>query len=184
VRLERPSARAAAEFIAAVQRSRKLHAPWTQPPSTEAAYRAFVRRSHSPSHVAFLIRLRGTGELVGVAAMSEIVRGALRSAYLGYYAFAPHHRRGLMREGLALVIRRAFRQLRLHRLEANIQPSNRASLRLIRRLGFRREGYSPGYLKIRGRWRDHERWALLAVNRRHSARRPSRRRRSARRAAA
>jgi len=94
--------------------------------------------------------------------VSEIVRGAFRSAYLGYYAFAPHDGHGLMAEGLALVIRDAFRRLRLHRVEANIQPGNKASLRLVRRLGFRREGYSPRYLKIAGRWRDHERWALLA----------------------
>jgi ribosomal-protein-alanine N-acetyltransferase len=162
VRLERPSARVAAEFLAAAKRSRKLHKPWAKPPSTEAAYRAFVRRSRSPGHAAYLIRLRATGELVGVAGISEIVRGNFRSAYLGYYAFAPHNGQGLMREGLALLIKRAFGALRLHRLEANAQPGNRASLALIRRLGFRREGYSRRYLKIRGRWRDHERWALLA----------------------
>jgi ribosomal-protein-alanine N-acetyltransferase len=86
----------------------------------------------------------------------------LQSGYLGYYAFAPHQRQGLMTEGLALVIDDAFRRLRLHRLEANIQPGNAASLRLVRRLGFRREGYSRRYLAIRGRWRDHERWAILA----------------------
>jgi ribosomal-protein-alanine N-acetyltransferase len=108
------------------------------------------------------VRLRGSGELAGVVNLSEIVRGAFRSAYLGYYAFAPHERRGLMAEGLRLVIADAFRRLRLHRLEANVQPGNSASLRLIRRLGFRREGYSPRYLKIGARWRDHERWALLA----------------------
>jgi ribosomal-protein-alanine N-acetyltransferase len=121
-----------------------------------------VKRARTPTHVGYLIRLRGAGDLVGVANISEIVRGSFRSAYLGYYAFAPYHRQGLMREGLSLVIAQAFRRLRLHRLEANIQPANRASLRLVRRLGFRREGYSPRYLKVRGRWRDHERWALLA----------------------
>ena len=89
-------------------------------------------------------------------------QGAFRSAYLGYYAFTPHENQGLMAEGLGLAIADAFRRLRLHRLEANVQPGNKASLRLVRRLGFRREGYSPRYLKIAGRWRDHERWALLA----------------------
>ena len=86
----------------------------------------------------------------------------LRSAYLGYYAFVPHAGRGYMSEGLALALRWAFRELHLHRVEANIQPANEASRALVRRLGFRREGFSRQYLKIGGRWRDHERWALLA----------------------
>ncbi len=106
------------------------------------------------------MRLRRSGDLVGVINLSEIVRGAFQSAYLGYYAFAPHAGQGLMAEGVRLVIRDAFRRLRLHRLEAGVQPGNRASLALVRALGFRREGYSPRYLKIAGRWRDHERWAL------------------------
>ena len=93
--------------------------------------------------------------------VSEIVRAALQSAYLGYYAFRPHTGQGFMTEGLALVVRHAFRRLGLHRLEANIQPENLASRRLVRRLGFRKEGFSPRYLKIAGRWRDHERWAIV-----------------------
>jgi ribosomal-protein-alanine N-acetyltransferase len=64
--------------------------------------------------------------------------------------------------GLGAVLRRAFGELRLHRVEANIQPENRDSIRLAERLGFRKEGLSPRYLKVGGRWRDHERWALLA----------------------
>jgi len=82
--------------------------------------------------VAYFIRLRRSGELLGVAAVSEIVRGLFRSAYLGYYAFVPHEGQGLMRDALSLVIRQAFGPLGLHRLEANIQPGNRASRRLVR----------------------------------------------------
>jgi ribosomal-protein-alanine N-acetyltransferase len=152
-----------AEFVAAVRRSRRLHGGWVKAPSTPTAYRAYVRRLRRPTHEGYLICLHDSEELVGVANISEIVRGALRSGYLGYYVFRPYERRGLMTEGLRLVVRDAFLRLGLHRLEANVQPENHASIRLARRLGFRREGYSPRYLKIQGRWRDHERWALLAA---------------------
>ena len=67
-----------------------------------------------------------------------------------------------MRAGLVLVLEQAFGRLRLHRIEASIQHANRRSIALVRSLGFRREGVVRGYLKIGGRWQDHERWALLA----------------------
>ncbi len=162
VRLAPPSARDAAEFLAAVRASRRLHGGWVSAPGSADAYRHFLRRARRVGQAAYFVRLRSSGELVGVANVSEIVRGAFQSAYLGYYAFTPHGGQGLMAEGLRLVIRDAFRRLRLHRLEANVQPGNKASLRLLRSLGFRREGYSPRYLKIAGRWRDHERWAITA----------------------
>ena len=93
--------------------------------------------------------------------LNEIVRGAFQSAYLGYYIGTPYAGQGYMMEALKLVIEYAFNELRLHRLEANIQPQNAASLALVKRCGFRKEGFSPRYLKIDGDWRDHERWAIL-----------------------
>jgi ribosomal-protein-alanine N-acetyltransferase len=150
------------EFLAAARASKRLHTPWVAPPLTAAAYRRALRNLQPPAHYPFVIRRLDTGKLVGCINITNIVRGAFRSAYLGYYAFAGQERQGLMKEGLRLVTRHAFGKLGLHRLEANIQPGNRASIALARACGFTREGYSPRYLKIRGRWRDHERWALLA----------------------
>ena len=148
-------------FLAAVRRSRRLHRPWVCPPGSASSFRQALIRWKRPTHAAFFI-WRARHDLVGVVNLSEIVRGSFQSAYLGYYAFEPFARRGLMQEGLALVIAEAFDTMKLHRLEANIQPANKASRRLVKRLGFKREGVSPRYLKIAGRWRDHERWALLS----------------------
>jgi ribosomal-protein-alanine N-acetyltransferase len=163
VKIRAPRGSDEAAFLAAVRASQSLHKPWVQPPSSTAAFHRYLARVDDPSHAAFLILKTGTdGGLVGVINISEIVLGPFQSAYLGYYAFEPFAGRGLMRMGFELVLTTAFRKLKLHRLEANIQPANHASRRLVRRLGFTREGLSPRYLKIAGRWRDHERWALLA----------------------
>ena len=162
VQLKRPSALDEPSFLAAARRSRAFLRRWAPPPSTPRAYRTYLRRLRKPTHDGRFVVLRRSRELVGVINVSEIVRGALRSAYLGYYAFVPHAGRGYMTEGLALALRWAFRELHLHRVEANIQVGNNASRALVRGFGFRREGFSPRYLKIGGRWRDHERWALLA----------------------
>jgi ribosomal-protein-alanine N-acetyltransferase len=159
VQLEAPSVRRERAFLAAVQASRALHRPFVAPPSTSERYRAYVARSKQPTFVGHFV-CTPAGELAGVVNLSEIVRGVFCSAYLGYYALAPYHAQGHMTAGLGLVIDRAFREYGLHRLEANIQPDNRRSLALVKRLGFRLEGYSPRYLKLGGRWRDHERWAI------------------------
>ena len=168
VQLRRPSALDEPRFLQAARRSRAFLQRWAPPPYTPKAYRTYIRRLRKPTHDGRLVILRTSGDLAGVINVSEIVHGAFRSAYLGYYAFVPHAGRGYMAEGLALALRWAFGELHLRRVEANIQPGNDASRALVRRLGFRREGFSPRYLKIAGRWRDHERWALLAEDwRRH-----------------
>jgi ribosomal-protein-alanine N-acetyltransferase len=149
-------------FLASVHGSRALHRTWVQAPATPKQFRAFVRRMARPDHRGFLVLTRQTGALVGVINVSNIVLGNFRSAHLGYYAFSGFERQGLMAEGMRAVVRHAFRSMKLHRLEANIQPGNAASLALARSCGFAKEGFSPRYLKIAGRWRDHERWAIVA----------------------
>ena len=145
-----------------VRASRRLHRPWVQPPGDRKAFFAYVDRASSERVDGCLICLREDGAIVGVANLSEIVRGLFQSAYLGFYAHAAYAGQGLMQEGVGLVLKRAFRDLKLHRVEANVQPENASSLALVKALGFRKEGFSPRYLKIAGRWRDHERWTRLA----------------------
>ena len=162
VELRRPSARDERRFLEAARRSRSFLRRWAPLAATSDAYRAYLRRLGAPTHEGRFVVLRESGALAGVINVSEIVRGAFESAYLGYHAFVPHAGRGYMTEGLALALHWIFDELRLHRVEANIQPGNRPSIALAQGAGFRREGFSPRYLKIGGRWRDHERWALLA----------------------
>lgn len=150
----------------AVRSSRRLLRPWSYPPEDAAGFVTLLER---PDGVTFLIRRNEDDTLAGMASLGNIVHGNLRGAYLGYSAFVPYDGRGYMTEGLGLVLRQAFGALRLHRVEANIQPGNARSIALAERLGFRREGYSPRYLKIGGRWRDHVRYAILAEDFRSGA---------------
>ena len=160
VHLESPAPRHQVPFLAAARCSVKLHGRFARAPRTAVEYRALLARARDPRYLPHLV-VGDAGEICGVITLSELVRGAFQSAYLGYYAFAPHAGKGRMRAGLELVLERAFGRHRLHRVEANLQPDNHRSRALVRGLGFALEGYSPRYLKIAGRWRDHERWALL-----------------------
>ncbi len=159
VRLEPASIAHEAAFLAAVRRSTALHSPWVVAPRTRARFRRYVAHHTGDRHISYFA-FSPDQELVGVINVSEIVRGVFHSAFLGYCAFAPHHHHGYMTAALTRVINECFRTHRLHRLEANIQPENARSIRLVKRLGFVKEGYSERYLKIGGRWRDHERWAM------------------------
>jgi ribosomal-protein-alanine N-acetyltransferase len=169
VALERPDLRHAEAFLEAVNRSRKLHGHWANPPDSLIAFRGYLTKLQSPREAGYLV-ITEADNLAGVVNLNEIIMGDFKSAYLGYYAFYPYAGRGYMTAGVGAVVRKAFTYHGLHRLEANIQPDNRASIQLVQRLGFRREGISRRYLKIGGRWRDHERWAMLAEDLRGGSR--------------
>jgi [ribosomal protein S5]-alanine N-acetyltransferase len=140
--------------------SRAFHRPWATPPTDLGTWNGLVSRNDRDDLDLQLVCLRDGGAIVGFFVLSQIFRGSFQSAYLGYNGSAPYAGRGLMSEGMQLILRHAFRTQRLHRVEANIQPANGRSRALAERAGFRLEGYSPRYLKIAGRWRDHERWAI------------------------
>ncbi|GLF99825.1 GNAT family N-acetyltransferase [Streptomyces yaizuensis] len=153
----------AAAFTAAARASTALHHPWLFPPLTAADFAEWAGRlTDDPARAGFLLCERDSGRIAGFVNINNIVLGGFRCGALGYGAFAHAAGRGLMGEGLRLVVAHAFGPLGLHRLEANVQPGNTASLRLVRGAGFRREGFSPAFLRIDGRWRDHERWAITA----------------------
>ncbi|HZJ52942.1 MAG TPA: GNAT family protein [Myxococcaceae bacterium] len=169
--------RDASETVRLVRASRALHRSWVHAPRDRAAFRSYLHRSRQDTVRTLLVVRREDGAIVGLFSLSQIFHGNFRSAYLGYWVGAPYAGRGYMGDGLELLLRHAFGTLKLHRVEANLQPGNIASRALVRRAGFRREGYSPRYLKIGGRWRDHERWAITVEDFRSPAsvrRRPPR----------
>jgi ribosomal-protein-alanine N-acetyltransferase len=153
------------EFLALARDSRDLHRPWTYPPERADQFEELYSRSRRDDTLCLLACLRDGGEIAGVLILSQIVRGAFQSAYLGYYAHQRYAGLGYMREAIAQTVEHAFGPLALHRIEANIQPANVASVALARSAGFRLEGFSPRYLLIGGQWRDHERYAITADDR-------------------
>jgi ribosomal-protein-alanine N-acetyltransferase len=158
----RPITRADAdEFTARARESKDLHHPWLFPPDSAETYAGWAGRLiDDPTRAGFLVCEKDGEAIAGFININNIVRGAFQCGALGYGAFAHAAGRGLMREGLRLVVDHAFGPMRLHRLEINVQPGNAASIALARSCGFRLEGFSPAMLFIDGAWRDHERWAL------------------------
>ena len=162
VYLLRPAPKHAGELISLNRSSLKLHRGLVSPPASPAEFTALLKRSRQASSACFLICRVLDKRIVGAINLSQIFMGPFCSAYLGYYIGAPYAHQGYMTEALQLMLKFAFKQLKLHRLEANVQPRNLASIALVKRAGFVREGFSRRYLKIGGRWRDHQRWAMLA----------------------
>lgn len=149
------------EFVALARDSKRFLAGAASPPMTTRAFFSYLALGAARDFSVRVIELSESGELLGTVTVSQMLRGSYQSASVGYWIGVAHANKGFMREAMARVVTELFCTYRLHRLEANVQPTNRWSKRLLRGLGFRREGYSRRLLKIRGRWCDHERWAIL-----------------------
>jgi ribosomal-protein-alanine N-acetyltransferase len=149
------------EYIDLNRASTGFYRGWASPMLKPEQFIAYVKRCSQNDFEGFLICRIEDDVIVGSINLSQIFRGLFKSAYMGYQVGEPYAGRGYMTEAIDLVLRFAFVKLKLHRIEANIQPTNIASIALAKRAGFMLEGYSPRYLKIAGRWRDHERWAIL-----------------------
>ena len=160
--LRLPAKSDCAPFIALNRRSADFHRGRAAPPTTTKQFEAFIKRNSQSDGACFLICRAADGAVMGSIALSQIFYGGFRSAYLGYQIGEEFAGQGYTTEAIQLMLRHAFTNLKLHRVEANIQPDNTASIALVKRAGFTKEGYSRRYLKIGGRWRDHERWAILS----------------------
>ena len=127
-------------------------------PSFGAFVRTLASQARAGTTLPFAIDL--AGELVGQLTVSSITYGSLRSASIGYWVSEHVAGRGITPTAVALATDHCFRVLRLHRVEINIRPENRPSLRVVEKLGFRDEGVRERFLHIQGQWCDHRTFAL------------------------
>lgn len=140
--------------------------PWFPRPASNHAGAATTRfglmlkSCDTPSNQQHLVCRREDDQIVGMVNLGQIFHGPFRNCYMGYWIGKRYTGLGYTTEAVRLVLRRAFMELKLHRVEANVIPDNAPSIALAERVGFRREGYSPKYLKIAGRWQDHVRYAM------------------------
>lgn len=153
-----------AEFTRASESSRKFHRGLVSPPVDRTGFDELLNRNETPENEFFLVCRAEDDAIAGAINLSQIFRSSFQNAYLGYYLFENFTGNGLMTEAVALILRRSFKTLKLHRVEANVQPENSASIKVLEKNNFAKEGFSPKYLKIGGRWRDHERWAIIVEN--------------------
>ena len=157
------------EWAALREESREFLAPWepTWPADdlTRSSFRRRIKR-YSEDHradlaYAFFVFRGPDDTLVGGLTLANIRRGCAQAGSLGYWMGAPHARRGYMSAAVNAVVPFAFESLKLHRIEAACIPENIASIRLLERASFKREGYACQYLCINGIWQDHLLYARI-----------------------
>jgi ribosomal-protein-alanine N-acetyltransferase len=158
-----------AEWAALRERSRAFLVPWepTWPDDdlTRGAFRRRLKRYaedlRNDLAYAFLIFRNDDNALVGGLTLANIRRGVAQAGSIGYWTGAPYARKGYMTAAMHALVPFCFTTLRLHRLEAACIPDNTASVRLLEKTGFQREGYARSYLCINGVWQDHLLYARL-----------------------
>jgi ribosomal-protein-alanine N-acetyltransferase len=150
------------EFTRIVETSREFLHPWVDPPADRERFLSYLERSRTPGFKPLLICSRSDSQILGAVNLSQISYGNFCSAYVGFWIAKSFAGQGLMSEALSVLCQLAFGEIGLHRLEMNVQPANQRCVRLMKRLGIRREGFSPRYLRVNGIWADHERWAVCA----------------------
>lgn len=151
------------------RRSRDFLVPWEPTWPRDALMRGCWRRRlrhyaeewAQGASYSFLIFRNGDEALMGGITLSNVRRGVAQAGTIGYWVGQPFARQGVMTEAVGLMLRFAYDELGLHRVEAACLPQNAASRALLARCGFREEGYAPQYLKINGAWRDHVLFAQL-----------------------
>jgi len=169
VTLRMPVSTDYAEWAALREQSREFLTPWepTWPPDdlTRSAFRRRLKRyaedQRNDLAYAFLIFRGGDNALVGGLTLANIRRGVAQAGSIGYWVGQPFARQGYMTAAVRALIPFCFGPLRLHRLEAACIPTNNASIGLLEKTGFKREGYARGYLCINGSWQDHLLYARL-----------------------
>lgn len=152
------------EFTELNKSSRAVYKGLVSPPLDRKTFDAFLTRNESEANESFFFCLNSNEAIAGAINLSQIFRYGFQNAYLGYYVGSRFAGLGLTTEAIGLMLVHAFKNLKLHRIEANVQPENLASVAVLKKNGFTKEGFSPKYLKISGRWRDHERWAITREN--------------------
>jgi ribosomal-protein-alanine N-acetyltransferase len=164
--LRLPRADDAPEWIRLRQVSR-AHLRPTEPaaprgvdPFGASGFERMLAGASTERALRLLICLRKSNDIVGQVSLTDISRGCFQSCYVGYWIGRPFAGQGFMSEALALALRYAFVTLGLHRVEANIMPSNAPSRAVAAHCGLRCEGRARRLLRLAGRWRDHERWAI------------------------
>ncbi|HEU5161309.1 MAG TPA: GNAT family protein [Streptosporangiaceae bacterium] len=150
------------EFVARARESIDFHRGLVFAPTTVVEFDEYLARFDGVNAVGFVVRLNTTKELAGFVNINHLVWVPERCGALGYGGFVATAGHGYVAEAVRLVVRYAFDELRLDRLEADIQPANAASMRVVEQAGFRPVAAAPQAIRIAGEWRDHERWAATA----------------------